>query len=101
MSFIGKLMTAIKFLFDKDVPMRKKLWIILPALYILSPIDLIPAPVLGLSVVDDLVLLLFVIGKISEKLDEYANNNSNKNQEDKDREKIVEDVEYEIIDEEK
>ena len=41
--------------------MREKWWVIIPVIYILSPADLIPEPVLGFGIVDDLVILGFLL----------------------------------------
>ena len=57
-----KRIKAIKhFMKDKEVPLRKKIIIVAGTLYLLSPIDLIPAPILIFGAVDDLVLWTFII----------------------------------------
>lgn len=83
-----------KFLFDKDVPLKEKWWIILPLIYILSPVDLIPAPILGFSLVDDAVMLFYLYSVVIGKTDKFYGRNNKKKQETK--ENIVENVEYEI-----
>ena len=51
---IWKRIKAIRFFMkDKTVPLRKKLLILLGIVYLVSPIDLIPAPVLIFGLVDD------------------------------------------------
>lgn len=85
-----------KFLFDKKIPIREKMWIIIPLLYIISPIDLIPAPILGFSFIDDLVIFLYLMSMVNSKVDKYYN----KKEEDIDKDKIVESVEYKVDEEE-
>ncbi len=93
---MGRLLFIFKFLFDKNVPLREKWWVIIPLIYILSPADLIPAPVLGLGILDDLVMLGFLLTIVYDKTRKYYFDNKNKVK-DKD---IIENVEYEIHEDE-
>ncbi len=88
---MGRILLILKFLFDKKVPLKEKWWVIIPLIYILSPADLIPAPILGFSIVDDLVMLSFLLTKVYDKTKKYYFDN--KKNED---EEIIENVEYEI-----
>ena len=63
---------------------------IIPLIYILSPADLIPAPILGFGIVDDLVMLGFLLTVIYDKTKKYYFDNRTENKD------IVENVEYEI-----
>ncbi|MFA7549746.1 MAG: DUF1232 domain-containing protein [Sedimentibacter sp.] len=87
---MSRILFIIKFLFDKNIPMREKWWVIIPVIYILSPADLIPEPVLGFGIVDDLVILGLLLTIVYDKIKKYYFDNRNK---DKD---IIENVEYEI-----
>ncbi|MDD3227305.1 MAG: DUF1232 domain-containing protein [Tissierellia bacterium] len=87
---MGRILFIIKFLFDKNIPIREKWWVIIPVIYILSPADLIPEPVLGFGIVDDLVILGLLLTIVYDKIKKYYFDNRNK---DKD---IIENVEYEI-----
>jgi len=73
--FMRVLLKRIKaipaFLRDKTVAFRKKLVIVLGILYLLMPIDLIPAPILIFSFVDDLVIWGFIIYYLKDELDRY------------------------------
>jgi len=96
---MGRIYLIIKFLLDKKVPLREKWWVIIPLIYILSPADLIPAPILGFSIIDDAVMLAFLLTVVVEKTKKYylKNDENNMNKEGKEsKENIVEDVEYEI-----
>lgn len=69
---IFKRIKAIRhFIKDKEVPLRKKLIIIFGIIYLLFPIDLIPAPVLLFNVVDDITLWTFILWYLKDELDKY------------------------------
>lgn len=71
-SVLMKRIKAIRhFMQDKKVPIHKKLVIIFGVVYLLSPIDLIPAPVLGFAILDDLTLWGFIIYYLKDELDKY------------------------------
>lgn len=63
--------------------------------YVLSPIDIISDPILGFGFIDDAVLLMYIVSKISDQLDNYRI----KDEVPFDKKKIVDDVEYKIDDE--
>ncbi|HBV66736.1 MAG TPA: hypothetical protein DEF04_00075 [Clostridiales bacterium] len=90
---MNRLRLIFKFLFDKNIPLKEKWWVILPLAYILSPVDLIPAPILGFSIIDDAVMLVFLLTVVADKTAKYYGYNvTNK----ENNENIVENVEYEI-----
>ena len=69
---LGKRIKSIKALLkDPNVPKRKKLLVIFGIIYLIMPIDLIPAPVLIFGLADDLVLWLFILTHLSDELDKY------------------------------
>lgn len=94
-NIMNKLFLVFRFLFDKKIPLREKWWIIIPLIYIISPVDLIPMPILGFSILDDLLMFVYLMSIVSEKTRKYYGNE--KNLKDKD---IVENVEYEVEDDE-
>lgn len=90
---MNRLRLIFKFLFDKNIPLKEKWWVILPLAYILSPVDLIPAPILGFSIIDDAVMIVFLLTVVADKTAKYYGYNvTNK----ENNENIVENVEYEI-----
>lgn len=97
-----KIALMFKFLFDKNIPLKEKWWIILPAIYILSPIDLIPFPVLGFSMIDDLVVFIFMLSMVNSKTKKYYGTEKPDDSIKKDvKDKIIiEDVDYEVKNEE-
>lgn len=90
-----KISLILKFLFDKNIPLKEKWWIILPAIYILSPIDLIPFPILGFSIIDDLVVLLFLLSMVNSKTQKYYGNVKENKEEVKNKD-IIENVQYTV-----
>jgi uncharacterized membrane protein YkvA (DUF1232 family) len=94
MNIFFRISLIFKFLFDKKIPLREKWWIIIPVIYILSPVDLIPEPILGFGFIDDLVMLGYLLAVVMEKTKKYNGKNDIK------EDKIIENVEYEIKDDE-
>ncbi len=95
---MNRFYIIIKFLLDKSIPLKEKWWVIIPLIYILSPADLIPAPILGFSVVDDAVVLVFLLSVAAGKTKKYYKEQGTeyKGKEKEDIKNVVEDVEYEI-----
>lgn len=84
-----------KFLKDPQVKIYKKIMVFAGIAYVLSPIDIISDPILGFGFIDDAVLLMYIVSKISDQLDNYRI----KDEVPFDKKKIVDDVEYKIDDE--
>lgn len=59
------------YLKDPEASKLRKLLIIFGIIYLISPLDLIPAPVLGFSIIDDLVLWIFILTRLADELDRY------------------------------
>ncbi|MDF2616660.1 MAG: hypothetical protein K0Q47_1315 [Sedimentibacter sp.] len=95
---MNRFYIIIKFLFDKSIPLKEKWWVIIPLIYIVSPADLIPAPILGFSIIDDAVVLAFLLSIAAGKTKKYYNEQGAeyKGKEKEDIKNVVEDVEYEI-----
>jgi Uncharacterized conserved protein len=93
-----KRLKAIKFfLKDKEVPLHKKLIIIGGILYLLSPVDLIPEPILLFGAIDDIVLWVFIIWYLKDELDKYWREDSDVKPSEKFRGKnIIDDVNFEV-----
>ncbi len=95
-----KRLKAIKyFMKDKEVPLRKKLIIVAGTIYLFSPIDLIPAPVLIFGFVDDIVLWTFIIWYLKSELDQYWKETDKVKPAEKFRGKnIIDDADFEVKD---
>ncbi len=98
MFLIRQILLLINMLKNPDVKLWDKMKIILMLLYIISPIDLIPAPVFGFSILDDLIILVFLLNVINKLLIKY---NYKETKTDINEEDIVENVTYEINEEDK
>ncbi len=100
MNILLRISLIFKFLFDKNIPLREKWWIIIPLIYLLSPVDLIPEPILGFGFVDDIVVLGFLLSTVNDRTKKYyGNKNDSTDSTDTkgmNNEKIIENVEYEI-----
>lgn len=69
---IRRIKNIVDYLRDPSASKMKKILIIFGIIYLLSPIDLIPAPVLGFSVIDDAVLWVAILSYLAEELDRYG-----------------------------
>ena len=69
--FFRRVVSLRYYLMDPDRPKRKKILIISGIIYLLSPIDLVPEPVFGLGLIDDVVLWIFLLSHLAEELDVY------------------------------
>ena len=98
---IVKRFKAIKLMMsDKSVPKRKKALIIFGIAYIFFPVDLIPPIFFPLSLIDDVLLWIFILWYLSSELDKYWMGGKSKDYSKKFRGKtVVDDVEYEVEDE--
>ena len=96
-----KRLKAIRyFMKDKSVPLRKKVIIVAGILYLLSPIDLVPEPILIFGVLDDIVLWTFIIWYLKSELDHYWIDTDPVKSKEKFRGKnIIDDVNFEVKDE--
>lgn len=93
---------AIRFMMaDKSVPKRKKLLIVLGIIYLFLPVDLIPPILFPIAWIDDLILWLFILWYLSSELDKYWTGGKSKDFSKKYKgKKVVDDVTYEVDEEE-
>ncbi len=88
---------AIRYLMkDPTVPFFQKALIIFGIVYLISPVDLIPFPVLGFSVIDDLTLWVFILSYLKDQLDKYYPNRDKQERKKYKGKNIIDSVEYEI-----
>ena len=83
-----------RYLLDPRVPLVKKLPVLGWLVYLVSPVDFLPDPVLGLGIVDDFILMLLIISIMNQRLEEYFKGREKGYQNDE--EKVIHDVEYEV-----
>ena len=87
------------FLKDRSVALRKKILIVVGTIYMLSPIDLVPEPVLLFGIIDDIVLWSFIIFYLRDELDRYWLGEKEIKPEERFRgKKIIDDVNFEVKD---
>lgn len=67
----GNIRDTLQFFLDPKVPFSQKIWPLLGGLYLLSPIDLIPDPFLGIGFLDDILFIIFVYMKMKRTIEEY------------------------------
>jgi len=84
----------LKLLSSREVSWKDKLPIIGLILYIVSPVDLIPYPILGYSIIDDLVVFVLLMKLVNRSIKKYSTTNNK----GVDPDHIVSDVEYEVDD---
>jgi uncharacterized membrane protein YkvA (DUF1232 family) len=85
------------FLKDKKQPFYKKALIIFGIIYLINPIDLIPFPVLGFSLIDDLVIWIAILTYLGESLDRYDDEKNDKRPQDLYKNKtIIDTLDYEV-----
>lgn len=97
--FYTRLITMFRFLMDKRVPFKRKIPVLAWLVYLISPVDLLPDPVLGLGIIDDAVLLGFIISYIGKALDDYYEERKTNQGKADGSGRVITDVEYEIKDE--
>ncbi len=56
---------------DKNVPLRKKLLVVLGFVYVLTPVDVLPVVLGPFAIVDDAVVVLWIITHLKDTLDQY------------------------------
>ncbi|MBE6020651.1 MAG: hypothetical protein IJC41_02740 [Firmicutes bacterium] len=97
----AELKSIINMMKDKSAPKRYKAVVILGLIYLFSPVDLIPAPVLGLSIIDDISIWGAILSYLHKPLSAYKDEKINPKSR-KYKGKTVVDVEdYVIKDEDK
>jgi uncharacterized membrane protein YkvA (DUF1232 family) len=92
MNIFSRIKAMFRLLFNDRIRFIDKLPIILMLLYILNPIDLIPLPVLGFGILDDLVVFVVLMKLVDRTLLKYYN----EEKKDMDPEHIITDVDYEV-----
>lgn len=86
---------------DKTVSLRKKALVIFGIVYLITPIDIIPAVLFPFALLDDLVLWIYILWTLKDELDVYWMGEKTEDLSKKFRDKtIVEGVEFDVEDKE-
>ncbi|SHJ14969.1 Uncharacterized membrane protein YkvA, DUF1232 family [Geosporobacter subterraneus DSM 17957] len=96
--FIKRVGVLPKFIKDQNISIWKKIMVFIGLAYVINPFDLLPVPVfLAFGLIDDAVIIGYILSKISDELDYYIENPYSK---EFSKDKIIDDIEYRIDDEE-
>ncbi|CAH2212693.1 YkvA family protein [Tepidibacter aestuarii] len=103
LSFFRRIGIVSDFLKDSCVSKLKKLKVItlmvFGFIYFISPLDLIPEVVLGLGIIDDGVVILYLLTEINKELDEYELKSKNiKYRYNSEYGNVIDNIEYDIED---
>ena len=63
---------VLRYINDKEVSIFKKLLILAGLLYLIFPMDIVPDFLIGLGILDDAAVLLFVWNAVKSELKEYS-----------------------------
>ena len=89
---------SIRYLFrDKTAPLKYKAAVIIGLIYLISPVDLIPAPILGFGILDDLVIWGCLLYYLKDPLSKYEKNFEKKSKPSPKGKQIIEDVTYTVV----
>ncbi|NLM42810.1 MAG: DUF1232 domain-containing protein [Clostridiales bacterium] len=69
---MGKIKLLLRYINDKEVSIFKKLLILAGLLYLIFPMDIVPDFLIGLGILDDAAVLLFVWNAVKSELKEYS-----------------------------
>lgn len=69
---LRRIRNISRLLKDSNQPFFKKFLIIFGIIYLLSPLDLVPEPVFGIGIVDDIILWAVLLSWLGESLDAYS-----------------------------
>lgn len=70
--YFRRILNLRLYLKDASQSLAKKILIIFGTVYLLSPVDLLPEPVFGIGIVDDLVLWGLILSYLAKELDSYT-----------------------------
>lgn len=78
LGFFKRIDLLYRFMQDERVSRLKKIKIMaclmFGFMYFLSPLDIVPEVILGIGIVDDAVVILYILTIINEELDDYESN---------------------------
>lgn len=93
-----KELRSIKYLFqDKTAPLKYKAAVVLGLIYLFSPVDLIPAPILGFGILDDLTIWGCLLYYLKDPLSKYGKEFEDKKKNPTKGKQVIEDVTYTVV----
>ena len=70
--YIRRFLNLRYYLKDPSRSIVKKIIAVFGIIYLLSPLDLLPEPVFGIGILDDLILWGLILSFLSKELDSYT-----------------------------
>ena len=70
--YIRRILNLRFYLKDPDQSIVKKILVVFGILYLLSPVDLLPEPIFGIGILDDMILWGVILSYLSKELDTYT-----------------------------
>lgn len=61
----------IKYMRDPEISRWRKIFLASLIIYVLSPLDLIPEPIFGLGIVDDLIMVAYIWSNFLPEMNRY------------------------------
>ena len=71
-NYFRRILNLRLYLKDPNQSIAKKILIIFGIMYLLSPVDLLPEPIFGIGLLDDLVLWSVILTYLAKELDSYT-----------------------------
>jgi len=69
---MSNIKLLLRYIRDREVSIFKKLLILIGLLYLVFPMDIVPDFLIGIGILDDAAVLLFVWNAIRNELTEYS-----------------------------
>ena len=69
---MSNIKLLLRYIRDREVSIFKKLLILIGLLYLVFPMDIVPDFLIGIGILDDAAVLLFVWNAIRNELAEYS-----------------------------
>lgn len=70
-NFFYKLKMTFEYVKDKEVSFYKKLLIFIAFTYFIFPVDIVPDFIIGLGLLDDVAVLVFIWAALKSEINEY------------------------------
>ncbi len=71
-NYFRRILNLRLYLKDPNQSTAKKILIIFGIIYLLSPVDLLPEPIFGIGILDDLILWGVILTYLAQELDTYT-----------------------------
>ncbi len=94
---LARIKAVVAMMKDKNVPIRKKLLVVLGVIYVLTPVDVLPVVLGPFALVDDAVVVMWIITHLKDTLDQYWTGESECDMsKDFKKKDLIDDVEFTV-----